>query len=59
MSAVVRKQVQCTMEVEASTLGDAARVILTLGRGMGDAPLEMWGAPLECHEAAVAAEQEE
>jgi hypothetical protein len=37
LSAVVREQVQCTMGVGASTLGDAARVNLTLGCVMGDA----------------------
>jgi hypothetical protein len=47
------------MEVGASTLGDVARVNLTLGCGMVMPPLEMWGTPLECCEAAVAAEQEE
>ncbi len=39
LSAVVREQVQCAMEVGASTLGDAARVNLTLGCRMGDATL--------------------
>ena len=33
MSAVVQERVQCAMEVGASTLGDAARVNLTLGCG--------------------------
>jgi hypothetical protein len=49
------------MEFRFSTLGDAARVNLTLGCGMGDATLGYvgWGAPLECHEVAVAAELEE
>ncbi len=32
---------------------------LALGCEMGDATLEIWGAPLEHCEAAVAAEQEE
>ncbi len=36
---VVRELVQCTMEVGASTLGDAVRVNMTLGCGMGDATL--------------------
>ncbi len=58
LSAVVQEQVQCAMEVEASTLGDAARVNLTLVAGWVMPPLEMWGAPLEHCEAAVAAEQE-
>ncbi len=39
LSAVVREQVQCSMEVGASTLGDAARVNLTLGCAMVDATL--------------------
>ncbi len=39
VSAVVREQVQCAMEVGASTLGDAARVNLTLGCAIGDATL--------------------
>ncbi len=39
LSAVVREQVQCAIEVEASTIGDAARVNFTLGCGMGDATL--------------------
>jgi hypothetical protein len=44
------------MEVGASTLGDAARVNFTFSCTLGDA---MWGAPLECREVAVAADQEE
>jgi hypothetical protein len=39
LSAVVQEQVQCTIEVGVSTLGDASRVNLTLGCGMGDAAL--------------------
>ncbi len=39
LSAVVQEQVQCAMEVGASTLGDAARVNLTLGCGKGYATL--------------------
>ncbi len=46
LSAVVREQVQCTMEVGASTLGDAARVNLILGWGMGDATLRDVGHTL-------------
>ena len=38
LSAVVQERVQCAMEFD-STLGDAARVILTLGCRMGDAIL--------------------
>ena len=58
LSAVVQEQVQCAMEVGASTLGDAARVNLTLGCVMGDANLGDRGSPLEHHEADVVAEQE-
>ncbi len=47
------------MAVGASTLGDGARVNLTLGCAMGEATLGDVGAPLECCEADVAAEQEE
>ncbi len=48
------------MEVGASTLGDAARVTLTLGCAMGDATLGDVGRTLlEHREAAVAGEQEE
>ncbi len=36
---MVQEQVRCAIEVGASTLGDAARVNLTLGCRMGDAPL--------------------
>jgi hypothetical protein len=39
LSAVVRERVRCTMEFGFSTLGDAARVNLTLGHEMGDATL--------------------
>jgi hypothetical protein len=59
LSAVVRERVRCTIEVGASTLGDAARVNLTLGCGMGDATLGDVGRTLGVCEAAVAAEQEE
>jgi hypothetical protein len=45
-SAVVQEQVQCTMEVGASTLGDAARVNLTLGCTMSDATLGDVGCTL-------------
>jgi hypothetical protein len=38
-SAVMQEQVQCTMGVGASTLGDVARVNLTAGCAMGDATL--------------------
>jgi hypothetical protein len=41
---VVHKQVQCVMEVGASTLEDAARVNLTLGCAMGDATIWRCGA---------------
>ncbi len=34
---MVQEQLQCAMEVGASTLGDAARVNLTVGCAMGDA----------------------
>jgi hypothetical protein len=37
--AVVQEQVRCAMEFGFSTLGDAARVNLTFGCGMGDATL--------------------
>jgi hypothetical protein len=39
LSAVVRERVRCTIEFGFSTLGDVARVNLTLGCGMGDAIL--------------------
>ncbi len=39
LSAVVQEQVQCTIKVRASTLGDAVRVNLTFGCTMGDATL--------------------
>jgi hypothetical protein len=47
LSAVVQERVRCAMEFGFSTLGDAARVILTLGCGMGDATLEDVGHTLE------------
>jgi hypothetical protein len=43
---VVQEQVQCAMEVGVSTLGNAARVNLTLGCGMGDAALKDVGRTL-------------
>ncbi len=43
---MVQEQVQCTMEVGASTLGDAARVNLALGCAMGDATLGDVGCTL-------------
>ncbi len=46
LSAMVQEQVRCTMEVGASTLGDAARVNLTLGCAMGDATLGDVGCTL-------------
>ncbi len=46
LSAVVQEQVQCAMEVGASTLEDVARVNLTLGCGMGDAALGDVGCTL-------------
>ncbi len=46
LSEVVREQVRCTMEVGASTLGDAARVNLTVGCTMGDATLGDAGGTL-------------
>jgi hypothetical protein len=39
LSAVVQEQVQCAMEEGVFTLGDAARVNLTLSCAMGDATL--------------------
>ncbi len=43
-----------------STLGDVARVNLIYWvAGWVMPPLEMWGAPLECREVAVAAELDE
>ncbi len=36
---MVQEQVQCAMEVEASTLGDVARVNSTLSCAIGDATL--------------------
>jgi hypothetical protein len=47
LSAMAQEQVQCAMEAGASTLGDAARVYLTLGCGMGDAALGDVGRTLE------------
>jgi hypothetical protein len=46
LSAVVQEQVQCAIEVEASTLGDAARVNSTVGCTMGDATLGDVGCTL-------------
>jgi hypothetical protein len=59
LSAVVQEQVRCAMEVGVSTLGDAARVNLTLGCRMGDATLGDVERTLGVFEAAVAAELEE
>ncbi len=39
LSEVVQERVRCTMEVGASTLGDAARVNLTVGCAISDATL--------------------
>jgi hypothetical protein len=47
------------MEVGYSTLGDAARVNLTFGCGMGDATLGDMGRNCECCEVALAAVLEE
>jgi hypothetical protein len=46
LSAVVQEQVQCAMDVGASTLGDAARVNLTVDCAMGDATLGDVGCTL-------------
>jgi hypothetical protein len=46
LSAVVQERVQCAMEVGVSTLGDVARVNLTLGCGTGDATLGDVGCTL-------------
>jgi hypothetical protein len=46
LSAVVGERVRCAMEVGAFTLRDAARVNLTVGCAMGDAPLGDVGCTL-------------